>query len=69
MNIEAPLREQFLRASAGADRSVADYLGHLVRREPRRVARREWRAEGLARTPTQRRKVVVTGADTQDEVM
>lgn len=59
--------EEFLRAAASADRSVADYLGHLVRKELRRLARRE----GLRRAPTTDRssQLVTAGADTQGEVM
>lgn len=69
VNIEASLWEQFLLASAAADRSVADYLVHLVRKELRRVARREWRAEALVPTLIEKPQVVTVGADTQDEVM
>jgi hypothetical protein len=67
VNIGPVQWEEFLRRAASADRSVADYLGHLVRKELRRHARRE----GLrrARSPDRSSQLVTAGADTQEEVM
>lgn len=65
VNIGQVQWEEFLRTAASADRSVADYLGHLVGKELRRLARRE------GRTPTIHRgsQFVTAGADTQGEVI
>lgn len=48
VNIGRVQWEEFLRRATSADRSVADYPGHLVRKELRRLARRE----GLGPTGT-----------------
>ena len=44
VNVEQDLWAEFRLASIASDRSVADYLGHLVKKELRSVRRREWRA-------------------------
>lgn len=67
VNISSERWLEFKQASSGSGRSVADYLGHLVEKELRRVRRREWRAAALA--STQRPEVVIPAADTQNEVM
>jgi hypothetical protein len=65
VNIAPDLWAEFRGASTASGRSVADYLGHLVQKELRRVRRREWRAARLAQSPG----VVTGGADTRAEVM
>jgi hypothetical protein len=67
VNIGPAEWEEFLRRAASADRSVADYLGHLVGKELRRLARRE----GLrrTRTPDRSTQLDTASADTQEEVM
>ena len=67
VNVGPAVWAEFRQASAGDGRSVADYLGHLVEKELRRVRRREWRAAASA--PTQGPKPVAGELDTQVEVM
>lgn len=67
VNIDPTGWREFLRTAAAADRSVADYLGHLVRKELRRVTRREGR--GPAPPPDRSRELVTVSPDTQEEVM
>ena len=67
VNVEPELWAEFRRASAADDRSVADYHGHLVEKELRRVRRRQWResASGVVQRP----EPVTGGVDTESEVM
>lgn len=67
VNVEPTSWSEFRRASAASGRSVADYLGHLVEKELRRVKRKEWRAAASA--AVQRPKLVTEDADTRTEVM
>lgn len=67
VNVETEQWAEFLQASAARGGSVADYLGHLVTKEVRRVRRRQWReaatAVSLAPEP------VADSGDTRGEVM
>ena len=67
VNVQPNQWAEFRQASSASGRSVADYLGHLVEKELRRVRRRKWRSAASA--PLQRPEVVTGAADTQDEVM
>ena len=67
VNIGLAQWDQFLRAADSADRSVADHLGHLVRKELRRVDRREGQT-ALARSPNECPQLVAPGADGVDPV-
>lgn len=52
VNIRLDRWDAFREAATEADRSVADYLGHLVEKELRRVARRQWRERAGAEHQT-----------------
>ena len=67
VNIRLDRWDAFREAATEADRSVAEYLGHLVEKELRRVARRQWRERAEVEHET--RVLVTAGRDTQDEVM
>lgn len=67
VNAEPALWAEFRQASAASGRSAADYLGHLVEKELRRVRRREWRAAVSA--STQGPKPVAGDLNTEAEVM
>jgi hypothetical protein len=67
VNVAPDQWAEFRQASIASGRSVADYLGHLVDKELRRVRRREWRAAASA--SAQRPELVAGNADTRTEVM
>ncbi len=67
VNVEPELWAEFRRASVASDRSAADYLGHLVNKELRRVRRRQWREAASA--SIQRPEPATGRVDTQAEVM
>ncbi|MGI8408177.1 MAG: hypothetical protein ACR2L3_06670 [Actinomycetota bacterium] len=67
MNVAANQWAEFRQASTASGRTVADYLGHLVDKELRRVRRREWRA--AVSVSAQRPELVAGDPDTRTEVM
>ena len=67
VNIRPDRWDTFREAATEADRSVAEYLGHLVEKELQRVARRQWREQ--AEAEHEARILVTAGRDTQGEVM
>jgi hypothetical protein len=66
VNVAPDQWAEFRQASIASGRSVADYLGHLVDKELRRVRRREWRAAASA---SPQPELVAGNADTRTEVM
>ncbi len=67
VNAEPALWAEFRQASAASGRSIADYLGHLVEKELRRVRRQQWREAASA--SNQSPLPVAGDPDTGTEVM